>query len=85
VSFQARIEALRLHDPGKGSFTPVSREPKVDRETNPRGVRRPFKTRQDAMPVSERPRVQAAKDGLKERQKHDRLLHAANRFLREVA
>lgn len=62
----------RVMDPGRGAFCattkagaplclpPTKREPKQDREKNPRGVRHPFKTEQDHMPVAKRPRVQAA-------------------------
>lgn len=63
----------RIMDPGRGAFCattkngvplnapPEKREPVMHRETNPRGVRHPYKTQQDRMPVEKRPRVQAAR------------------------
>lgn len=66
-------EIDRTMDPGRGAFCattkngvplampPEKREPLVHRETNPRGVRHPFKTAQDRMPVDQRSRVQAAR------------------------
>jgi hypothetical protein len=50
----------RIHDPSRGPFEPRSLEPIQERETNPQGVRHPFKTEQDSLPVAKRDRVLAA-------------------------
>lgn len=62
----------QIVDPGRGMFCavdkagnamnlpPVQREPVVNRETNPRGVRHIAKTEQDFLPVAKRPRVKPA-------------------------
>lgn len=52
-------EIYRAFDVTRGAFDPVERDPVMNRETNPRGVRHIAKTEQDRLPVSERPRVQA--------------------------
>lgn len=51
-------------------FKPTEREPKRDREHNPKGVRHPFKTKQDYMPVAKRPRYIAWKKRI-ERMQND--------------
>lgn len=67
------ITLARLRDPGRGDFCaatksgiplpfpPTRREPIANRETNPRGVRHPYKTLQDSLDVEKRPRVHAAR------------------------
>jgi hypothetical protein len=49
---------VRAFDPDRGAFDPRSLEPKRDTQNNPQGVRHPFKTHQDNLPVALRERHQ---------------------------
>jgi hypothetical protein len=71
----------RVFDPGRGEFCattksghalpfpPAKRTPLVNRDTNPRGVMRPGKTRDDSLPVAQRARVIAAQQRLAKAQR----------------
>lgn len=54
------VAHAQAFDPGRGAFDPVLKEPVVDRETNPRGVRHIAKTEQDDLPKDKRQRYKDA-------------------------